>query len=91
MNPDVLQFINRMVDLPAACRSCYAQCTVCSRTWTVTSTVLGMVGNGASTARRVGRQICVAGAMYSTSEDRRTTAGAGATYPTTGAKSGDRC
>ena len=31
MNPDVLQFINRMVDIPAACRSWYAQCTLCSR------------------------------------------------------------
>ena len=31
MNPGVLQFINRRVDIPAACRSWYAQCTLCSR------------------------------------------------------------
>ena len=31
MNLGVLQFINRMVDIPAACRSWYAQCTLCSR------------------------------------------------------------
>ena len=31
MKPDVLQFINRMVDIPAACRSWYAQCTLCNR------------------------------------------------------------
>ena len=30
MNPCVLQFINRRVDIPAACRSWYAQCTLCS-------------------------------------------------------------
>ena len=29
MNPGVLQFINRRVDIPAACRSWYAQCTLC--------------------------------------------------------------
>ena len=28
---------------PAACRSWYAQCTLCSRPWTFTGTVLGMV------------------------------------------------
>ena len=28
---------------PAACRSWYAQCTVCSRPWTLIGTVLGMV------------------------------------------------
>ena len=27
MNPCVLQFINRRVDIPAACRSWYAQCS----------------------------------------------------------------
>ena len=27
--PGVLQFINRRVDIPAACRSWYAQCTLC--------------------------------------------------------------
>ena len=43
MNPVVLQVINRMVDIPAACRSWYAQCTRCSRPWTLTGTVLGMV------------------------------------------------
>ena len=43
MNPVVLQVINRMVDIPAACRSWYAQCTLCSRLWTLTGTVLGMV------------------------------------------------
>ena len=31
MSPGVLQFINRRVDIPAACRSWYAQCTLCSR------------------------------------------------------------
>ena len=31
MNPCVLQFINRTVDTPAACRSWYAPCTLCSR------------------------------------------------------------
>ena len=31
MNPGVLQFINIMVDIPTACRSWYAQCTLCSR------------------------------------------------------------
>ena len=31
MNPGVLQFINIMVDVLAACRSWYAQCTLCSR------------------------------------------------------------
>ena len=31
MNPGVLQFINRRVDIPAACRSWSAQCTLCSR------------------------------------------------------------
>ena len=40
MNPCVLQFINRMVDIPAVCRSWYAQCTLCSRPWTFTGTVL---------------------------------------------------
>ena len=30
-NPGVLQFINRRVDIPAVCRSWYAQCTLCSR------------------------------------------------------------
>ena len=43
LNPVVLQVINRMVDIPAACRSWYAQCTLCSRPWTLTGTVLGMV------------------------------------------------
>ena len=31
------------MDIPAACRSWYAQCTLCSRPWTFTGTVLGMV------------------------------------------------
>ena len=31
MNPRVLQFINSMVDISAACSSWYAQCTLCSR------------------------------------------------------------
>ena len=31
MNPGVLQFINRRVDIPAVCRSWYAQRTLCSR------------------------------------------------------------
>ena len=31
------------VDIPAACRSWYAQCTLCSRPWTFTGTVLWMV------------------------------------------------
>ena len=37
----LLQFINRVVDIPAACRSWYAQCTLCSRPWTFTGTVFG--------------------------------------------------
>ena len=36
------QFINRVVDIPAAYRSWYAQCTLCSRPWTFTGTVLWM-------------------------------------------------
>ena len=40
MNPCVLQFINRRVDIPAACRSWYAQCTLCSSPWTSTGTWL---------------------------------------------------
>ena len=43
MNPVALLVVNRMVDIPAACRSWYAQCTLCSRPWTFTGTVLGMV------------------------------------------------
>ena len=31
-----------MVDIATACRSWYAQCTLCSRPWTLTGTVLGM-------------------------------------------------
>ena len=29
----LVQFLDRMVDIPAACRSWYAQCTLCSRPW----------------------------------------------------------
>ena len=43
MNLDVLPFINRMMDISAACRSWYVQCTLRSRPWTLTGTVLGMV------------------------------------------------
>ena len=37
----LLQFINRVVDIPAACRFWSAQCTLCSRPWTFTGTVFG--------------------------------------------------
>ena len=40
MNSEVFQFLNRMVDIPAAYRSWYAQCTLCNRPWTFTGTVL---------------------------------------------------